>query len=211
MRWWEKQIGGKTRGRIIALLRRAERTVEEIAADLGVTDNAVRGQLQLLEREGLVSTNGTRPHAVGAGKPSLVYRVAPGSDAALSTAYAPVLIALLSTLGERLTPGELERVLREAGQRLAGGGPVSKSLEERVHAAAQLLTSLGAELDVEQTETGYRLRGYACPLAAAVERQPLSCVAIQELVASLTQADVRECCDRSNGARCRFEIAARSA
>ena len=32
MRWWEKQIGGTARGRIIALLRRGASTVEELAA-----------------------------------------------------------------------------------------------------------------------------------------------------------------------------------
>ena len=51
MRWWERQIGGPMRGRIIALLRRGSSTVEELAAALGVTDNAVRAHLQLIERE----------------------------------------------------------------------------------------------------------------------------------------------------------------
>ena len=60
MRWWEKQIGGTARGRIIALLRRGASTVEELAAELGVTDNAVRAHLQLLEREGLIQASGTR-------------------------------------------------------------------------------------------------------------------------------------------------------
>ena len=35
MRWWERQIGGPMRGRIIALLRRGSSTVEELAAALG--------------------------------------------------------------------------------------------------------------------------------------------------------------------------------
>ena len=48
MRWWEQQIGGVTRGRVIALLRRGVSTVEELAGALKVTDNAVRAQLQTL-------------------------------------------------------------------------------------------------------------------------------------------------------------------
>jgi hypothetical protein len=35
MRWWERQIGGPMRGRIIALLRRGASTVEELAPQLG--------------------------------------------------------------------------------------------------------------------------------------------------------------------------------
>ena len=75
MRWWERQIGGSARGRIIALLRRGASTVEELAAELGVTDNAVRAHLQLLEREGLVRATGSR-QGPGAGKPATTYELA---------------------------------------------------------------------------------------------------------------------------------------
>ena len=80
MRWWERQIGGPMRGRIIALLRRGASTVEELAAALGVTDNAVRVHLQRLEREGVVSATGTR-QGPGAGKPATTYQVATEADA----------------------------------------------------------------------------------------------------------------------------------
>ena len=43
-----------TRGKIITLLRRASRTVDELAQALDLTDNAVRAQLAALERDGLV-------------------------------------------------------------------------------------------------------------------------------------------------------------
>ena len=50
MRWWERQIGGATRGKLIALLRRGTRNIEELAGKLRVTDNAVRAQMQALEK-----------------------------------------------------------------------------------------------------------------------------------------------------------------
>src|SRR3954468_15545015 len=105
MRWWERQIGGPTRGKIIALLRRGRATVEELAAALRVTDNAVRPQLQLLEQEGIVRATGTRP-SVGAGKPATTYEIAPVAEAALSSAYAPVLTALLEALAQRMPANE---------------------------------------------------------------------------------------------------------
>ncbi len=42
-----------TRGQIVGLLRRGVGTVEELASELEVTDNAVRAHLATLERDGL--------------------------------------------------------------------------------------------------------------------------------------------------------------
>src|SRR5215210_7129768 len=183
MRWWERQIGGPTRGRIIALLRRGRATVEEIAASLRVTDNAVRPQLQLLEKEGIVRATGTR-QGIGAGKPATTYEISPSAESALSTAYAPVLTALLEALAERMSPEALDELLRDVGRRIGPADPKAGSLDTRVRAAASLLSSLGGELDVERTPTGYLLRGFACPLAAVVRAQPNACHAVEELVAA---------------------------
>ena len=207
MRWWERQIGGPMRGRIIALLRRGASTVEELAAALGVTDNAVRAHLQRLEDEGVVRATGSR-QGPGAGKPATTYQVATEAEASLSSAYAPVLTALLQALAERTPPEELDALMREVGRRLGPAQPKGGSLDSRVRAAAALLSSLGSELDVERTPDGYLLRGFACPLAAAVRGESSACHAVEELVGAVVGAPVRECCDRSAGARCRFEIRA---
>jgi predicted ArsR family transcriptional regulator len=210
MRWWERQIGGPTRGKIIALLRRGRSTVEELAAALRVTDNAVRPQLQLLEQEGIVRQTGTRQGA-GAGKPATTYEIAPSAEAALSTAYAPVLSALLDVLASRMSADEMRELLRDVGRKIGPAEPKAGSLDARVRAAASLLSSLGGEIDVERTPTGYLLRGFACPLAAAVRTQPNACQAVEELVTSVVGMPVRECCDRTQGARCRFEVLANTA
>jgi predicted ArsR family transcriptional regulator len=207
MRWWERQIGGPARGKIIALLRRGRSTVEELAAAMHVTDNAVRPQLQLLEQEGIVRVSGTR-HGAGAGKPATTYEIAPAAEPALSSAYAPVLVALLESLAERMPPAALDALLRDVGKRIGPDHPSGASLDARVRAAASLLSSLGAELDVERTATGFVLRGFACPLAAVVRAEPSACHAIEEVVSAVVGRPVRECCDRSEGARCRFEIVA---
>jgi predicted ArsR family transcriptional regulator len=210
MRWWERQIGGPARGRIIALLRRGRTTVEEIATALRVTDNAVRPQLQLLEQEGIVRATGTRQGS-GAGKPATTYEIAPAAEPMLSSAYAPVLSALLEVLSDRLPPEELSGLLREVGRKLGPTEPKSGALDTRVRTAAALLSSLGGELDVERTPTGYLLRGHACPLSAAVRTQPNACHAVEELVSAVVGMPVRECCDRTEGARCRFEVLANTA
>lgn len=207
MRWWERQIGGPMRGRIIALLRRGATTVEELAAALGVTDNAVRAHLQRLERDGVVSATGTR-QGPGAGKPATTYQIAPDAEPALSSAYAPVLTALLQTLAERTPPAEMDVLMREVGRRLGPVRPGAGSLDTRVRAAAALLSSLGSEIDVERTPDGFLLRGYACPLSAVVRAEPSACHAVEELVEAVVGVPVRERCDRSAGSRCRFQVLA---
>ena len=210
MRWWEKQIGGTARGRIIALLRRGASTVEELAAELGVTDNAVRAHLQLLEREGLIQASGTR-QGPGAGKPATTYELSQRSESALSSAYAPVLTALLQILAERMPPESLDDILRQVGKRIGPASPEGGSLDARVRAAAKLLSGLGSELDVERTPTGYALCGYACPLASAVRGEPRACHAVEELISAVVGQPVQEHCDRPSSPRCRFEVIARSA
>jgi predicted ArsR family transcriptional regulator len=207
MRWWERQIGGPMRGRIIALLRRGASTVDELSAGLGVTDNAVRAHLQRLERDGVVSATGTR-QGPGAGKPATTYRIAPEAEPSLSSAYAPVLTALLQTLAERTPPEELDALMRDVGRRLGPAQPKGGSLEARVGAAAALISSLGSEIDVERTPDGYLLRGFACPLAAVVRAEPSACLAVEELVEAVVGVPVRERCDRSDGPRCRFQVLA---
>ena len=210
MRWWESSVGGPVRGRIIALLRRQERSVEELATELGVTDNAVRAQLQALEREGLVHQSRVR-HAGTVGKPATMYAVPPDAEPLLSAAYAPVLRALLQSLDEKLSKREMDSIFRDVGRRLAeqvtaGEEQNPKQLETRVRAAAALLSSLGAEVDVERVTGGWMLRGYACPISEAVRAQPKMCCAIEELVAGVTGAEVRECCNHDGAHRCCFEV-----
>lgn len=211
MRWWESSVGGKVRGRIIGMLRRGERTVEEIAAELGVTDNAVRSQLQALEREGLVHQARVR-RTGGVGKPATLYAIAPEAEPLFSAAHAPVLAALLAALQSHLSERQMDALFRDAGRRLAASvddGDVDiapSTLEARVNGAAQLLTALGAECDVEPMPGGYRIRGHACPLSDAVRVQPHLCHALEELLAGVTGAQVHECCDRTDGIKCRFEI-----
>src|SRR5687768_6640920 len=102
---WIERLLTSTRGQIIALLRRAPATVGELAASLGLTDNAVRAHLAAMERDGLVEQR--RGPVRGVGKPPTVYALSPAADTLLPKAYAPVLGVLLATLGERMGPEAL--------------------------------------------------------------------------------------------------------
>jgi predicted ArsR family transcriptional regulator len=203
---WDERFFDTTRGRILAHLRRGSRTIEELAAALGLTDNAVRTHVAALERDGVVQQRGVRPTR---GKPAYAYEVAPEADRLFTKAYIPVLTRLVEVLEERMTPGELEALLREVGRRLAPSkGPLPRTFRERAETAATVLTELGGVVDVEQKGGRITLRGFSCPLADAVRAHPTTCRAAESLVAELVGAPVLERCDRGARPRCCFEILA---
>ena len=196
-----------TRGQIVARLRRGSRTVDELAQALGLTDNAVRNHLATLERDGLVGQDGVRRGA-GAGKPAVLYELRAEAEPLLSRAYPPVLTTVLDVLVDALPADQATELLHEVGRRLAQstGGRAAGTLDDRVHAAAAVLTALGGEVDVVADEGALRLRGWACPLSATVSRRPELCRAVETLVAEIAGAPARECCEHGPRPRCCFTI-----
>ena len=210
MAWWQRQSSKTTRNRIVALLRRGERSVEELAESLGLTDNAVRAQLATLEREKIVQSTGVRRDGT-VGKPATLYGIAPDSSALFSSAYAPVLTAVLAELRERMTPKQVESVLRHAGHRLARSLPARATFDERVKASATFLTDLGADAELVQTGKSYEIRGHGCVLSDAVVACPASCALLEQLLHDVTGGTVKERCDHSGQPSCRFLISPNAA
>lgn len=201
---WIEGLLSTTRGRIVALLRRSSRTVNELAAELGVTDNAVRSHLAALERDGLVELTTVRR---GVGKPAHLYHLTPRADALLPKAYAPVLGVLLGVLAERIGRDGVAELLREVGRRAAAGqGPVEEEIRTRIDAAYGMLGELGGVADVEESDGAVFIRGYSCPLAAMVPDHPEVCGLAEALLTELIGVPVREHCSKGERPRCHFEI-----
>jgi predicted ArsR family transcriptional regulator len=205
---WRKRFFETTRGRLVALLRRRELTVDEMAGALGVTDNAVRAQLATLERDGLVEQRGVRR---GAGKPSFAYGLTAEFEPTLSRAYSPMLGRLLRVLHRRLAGPELEAVLAEAGREWASDVPAATgTAPERVAQAVALLEQLGGSAEIEPAGDRWSIRGFGCPLGVAVQGEPRVCRAVEGLLSAVTGLEVKEHCDRTGGSpSCRFTLAAR--
>jgi predicted ArsR family transcriptional regulator len=198
-----------TRGRIVELLRRASRTVDELASELDITDNAVRLHLGMLERDGVVRSRGVRREGT-VGKPATMYDIAPEADPLFSSAYLPFLSTLLAALADKLSVRDLRALMRDVGQRLAADAPAGTgNLEARAEIASRVLNELGGLTTIETAEPEARIaiRGCGCPLSVAVcERQEV-CLAVQTMLGELTGAQVKERCDRSGERpQCCFEL-----
>jgi len=201
---WDSKFLMSTRGQIVAELRRGSRTVEELRQTLGITDNAVRAHLSVLERDGIAHQVSTRPSGR---RPAVVYELTEAAERNFSHAYLPVLTRLVDSLSERMSASELEIILRDVGERLAKEQPsLSGTLRERAESAAAVLTGLGGLAEVEESDETISIRGYGCPLADAVKSHPATCQAARGLISKLIGAEVVEACDKGIRPRCRFQI-----
>ena len=204
MSGWSARFFVTTRGRIVMLLRRAGRTVDELAQALDLTDNGVRSHLATLERDGLVRQHGTRR---GGGKPAYTYELTPEADSFFPKAYDEILVQLLDVLADRLAPELLGPVLDEVSSRLAIGRVAPPGdLRSRVEWGASVLRDMGGLPEVEECQGAFLIRGYSCPLGAVVSKHPGACRLAELLLSRVIGATVRERCERGGSPRCCFEV-----
>ena len=204
---WGQRFFESTRGQILVLLRRARRTVDELATALGLTDNAVRAHLVTLERDGLVQQHGVRRTEY---KPAQLYELTEGGEQLFPKAYGRMLHQLLDVLADELAADQFEALVRRAGRHLAwayAGTPGSPA--ERVDRAVAVLGELGGLAEVQRRPGQLVIRGDRCPLAALLPGRPEVCRLAEALLAEVVGQPVVERCQREGEApHCRFELEA---
>lgn len=206
--YWDQKFFEGTRGKVVTLLRRGGRTVEELAWELDLTDNGIRAHLATLERDGIVRQRGSVRRGSGGGKPAYVYELTPEAEGLFPKAYEPVLRQLLDVLAGQLGPEESEALLRRVGRSIAQEQTVpADGVRARLEAAVGILNELGGLAELEEREGSYIIRGYSCPLAAVTRDHPAMCLMAEALLTELASVPVYEHCDRSERPRCCFEVA----
>jgi predicted ArsR family transcriptional regulator len=202
----DKRFFASTRGRLVTLLRGSTKTVNELAAALELTDNAVRAHLLSLERDGLIRQSGIQR---GTRKPHFAYELTDEAEHLFPKAYDALLTQLIAVLKGRLTPLALEEVLREVGRSLAKAQAADQKngdMESRISRALAALEAIGGAARVEKDNEKLVICSENCPLAMAVSEHPEVCRLAETLLSELIGVEVREHCDRSGPPRCRFEV-----
>jgi predicted ArsR family transcriptional regulator len=204
---WDERFFESTRGRIVMLLRRSGRTVEELANSQGLTDNGVRAHLAVLERDGIVRQRGSVRRGSGGGKPAYVYELTPKAEDLFTKAYEPTLRRLLDVLAERMGPEDTDALLRAVGRGLAEGKTIpTGGTRARLEVAVAVLNELGGLAQLEERDGAYVIQGYSCPLAALTPDHPEVCRMAETLVSEVAGVPVYERCDRGERPRCCFEV-----
>ena len=202
-----QQLLDTSRGRIVSLLRTRALTADDIATKLRLTRSAVRIQIAVMERDGVVRKVGKRP---GTTRPSHLYQLTPEIEQLLSKAYMPLLTQLVDVFAEALPRDQLETLLRTTGKRLASelrrGHTIAGGLKLRAASASKLMNlHLGALTRVESNGS-IAIRGAGCPLAALTGKHEGVCLAMESMVSEIVGVDVHQCCERDARPRCCFEI-----
>jgi predicted ArsR family transcriptional regulator len=213
-----KRFFAGTRGRILTLLRREARTVDDLAQALELSGNAVRVHLTALERDGLVQQeqSGRR----GVGKPAYIYKLTSRAENLFPKTYDRVLDHMLNLLAERMTSDEIEELLRAIGKRMAAlerpkdlrsarerhGGVPNGDLRARLNMAVDILNQLGGLTEIEEQEDRFSICGYSCPLGPLVVEHPNLCEITQYMLIDLIGMPVYERCERNEALWCRFEV-----
>ena len=205
---WDRRFFDSTRGQIVRLLRRSNRTVEDLARALDLTDNGVRAHLAVLERDGIVRQRGSVRRSSGGGKPAYLYELTQEGEELFPKAYEPTLGRLLDVLSEQLGPEESEALLRLVGRRLAEERSTqANGSHARLETAVEVLNELGGLAELEERDGAIVIRGYSCPLAGVTPDHPEVCRMAEALVAEVAGVCVQEHCERGERPRCCFEVA----
>jgi predicted ArsR family transcriptional regulator len=198
---------GDTRRRIVLLLRSQERTVRELADELGLTRNAVRAQLSKLKSNRLVEITDRRPTRR---KPEDVYGLTRKAEQLFPKSYDSLFNAVLSVLIETEWVNA-EQILQDVGARVAQAHKPSELESDpavRVARARDVLEEIGGLPTVVEDDTSYRLEGASCPIAASVRvHGEAACDLARALIEELTELPVERQCDADGECpECKFVI-----
>jgi len=202
----DEELFDTTRGKLLLLLCRGPKTVNELMDELGVTDNAVRAQLVNLQLAGLVRPVGLRP---GTRKPHVDYEATPKARQLFPTAYEPVLRTLVDVLQERLKPEETGALIREVAQRIFAthiGDLREQDPNRRATELYDKLREIAPGLTLNESDQHLEVRACGCPLASVTGTHPEVCELLAAILTELLGTQVRERCQRDESPRCCFEV-----
>ena len=202
----DERFWTSTRGRIILMLRRESRTVNQLAEALALTDNAVRAQLTALERDGLIRQSGSQP---GKRKPNVIYDLTAKAEHLFPKVYGLILRYLLDVLKERISAKKMDDIVRTVGHRISPNyrpAVQAKQTQERISQAISVLHELGGFCEQHGQDGKIVLRCFDCPLAVAVVGHPELCRLVETVLTDVLGVPVHQHCQAEPSPQCNFEI-----
>jgi DeoR family suf operon transcriptional repressor len=202
---------------LVALKKAQPLSAHELGEQFGLTANALRRHLKMLEEDGLVRF---QRDVRGVGAPVYAYSLTPAGEALFPRSYVQVLSAALDALRAQHGDAAVEAVLEAEWQRLADeAGPILEALPlaERVPLVAELLTAKGYMAEVVEVdrsaggisggEPARSLRIHNCALREIAERFPEACAVEEKFVERLLGVPLVRSAHRRDGCgRCEYGL-----
>ncbi len=157
--------------RILFLLKtRGGMTAAMLAARLGISAQAVREQLGILQRDGLVAF---LDEAAGRGRPKRSWRLAEKAQSRFPDTHAELAVELIDAVRAELGAAALDRLIarreRETAARYVKALSACRRLDLKVARLAELRSAEGYMAEVEPTpdRKGFLLIENHCPICIA--------------------------------------------
>jgi DeoR family suf operon transcriptional repressor len=197
---------------LIALKKRGEASVEDLAGSLGITASAVRQHLTGLASAGFVTHRAVKGVP---GRPRHFYRLSAGAEALFPKYYSELTNELLSYVEDE-DPEVLARIFERRRRRRVEGATIRLDglpFPDRVAELARILDEDGYLADFEALPDGsFRITEHNCAILGVARRWGLACTTeIDFIREALPDARVERIAHMMAGAHvCRYAISAGS-
>ncbi len=197
-----------TRGKIVAELRQCRTaSAVDLAKVFGLSPNAIRQQLVVLERDGLVVERSVRR---GPTKPTYEFSLTPEAEKIFPQQYDKMLGAVLREVRERFGPeavgdvfdGIAKRATEKARDRMT-----APDAEGKVAQLAGMLREQGVVAEYDSIDGGFALQEHNCPYSEVAKENPEVCSVIHNVIDwTIGGRHVQTDSLATGGDRCRFEL-----
>jgi predicted ArsR family transcriptional regulator len=197
-----------TRGKIVTELRRlGSASAADLAAEFGLSPNAVRQQLVVLERDGLVVE---KPVRRGPTKPTLEFSLTKDADKLFPQGHGKLLDAVLREVRdqfgtpavERIFDGLSKRAVERAKQRITAREP-----EQKIAQLAEMLREGGVVAEYSLIDGGFALHEHNCPYSGVSKEHPEMCQVIHHVIDETMGVEPLQTESLIRGGKeCRFEM-----
>ena len=203
------RLDDSPRGQIIKLLQRnGPMGTRDLRQAMGVSDTAIRQQLQYLLADGLIEA--TRAPRSGRGRPGKVYALTTDVRHLFACECEDLALALYDELLADQGPAVVQRLLNRVGERMAEQYQHQMrglALQERVRTFSALLDDRGIMSDTNVEDDAIILHEYNCPYHELAAAHQEICEMEQKMLSQVLGADV-ELVDRivDGHHRCSFVV-----
>lgn len=202
------QTGHRQEQILTLLLNSAEgMSIDEMAAELGISRNAVKQHLVVLEKEQLV-----REAALNStgGRPARRYSLTEQGVNRFPKQYAWFCNLLLNDLAAELSEEALERMMWNMGVKLGRSllpQFAHKDAPQKMLALVELMQSLGYHAELIQQDGRPGIKAVNCVYHDLAQQHPQLCQFDQALIATLLEQPIRQtACMVNKDCDCRFKI-----
>ncbi len=197
-----------TRGKIVAeLRRRGSASAAELAAVFGLSPNAVRQQLVVLARDGLVEEASVRR---GPTKPTLEFSLTSEADKLFPQAYDKMLSAVLREVKEKFGSPAVEQIFDSIARRAvdkAKAKVTAPDTEGKVAQLTEVLRDGGVVAEYSLIDGGFMLQEHTCPYSGVAKDHPEVCSVIHHVLDETIGGEHQQVESlREGGKSCKFEL-----